>query len=325
MISGGIIIHDTDIGAYWEKLFLQSGLDTLGIHPAGGVDAHLTLEKFLSDQNDPTVFGFIDRLSSKGVRIELECHALSWLLPREMLAKNAHWFRENEQGERTADFNMCPSCKEALEYLSERTRLLASIIPWNSEYYHLWIDDVASAPCRCEKCKDRSPSDQAMIIYNAMLAGLKRYRSNARLAYLAYHGTIDVPSVNPEEGIFLEFAPIRRCFEHSINDESCQKNVAEIASLDSLLAFFGKKDSKVLEYWMDNSLFSGWKKPFVKLPFNRDILEKDVEFYRAKGFEHITSFGCFLGEEYANEFGVPPVKEYGEVLAHEINNIKAPK
>ena len=315
MSSKGIIIHDTDISAYWEKLFLQSGLDTLGIHPAGGNEALQTLEAFLARQSDPEVIGFIDRLSSKGVRVELECHALSWLLPRELFSKNPHWFRENENGERTADFNMCPSCGEALEYLAERTHRFAALISWNSSYFHLWIDDVASAPCMCEKCKNFSPSDQAMIIYNAMLKGLKAYRSDARLAYLAYHGTIDAPSVNPEEGIFLEFAPIRRCFEHSINDESCQKNAAEIASLDSLLAFFGKKDSKVLEYWMDNSLFSGWKKPYVKLPFNRAVLEKDVEFYRAKGFERITSFGCFLGEEYAKEFGIPPVIEYGEVLS----------
>lgn len=147
-----------------------------------------------------------------------------------------------------------------------------------------------------------------------MLKGLKSYRSDACLAYLAYHGTIDAPSIRPDEGIFLEFAPIRRCFEHSINDISCQKNVAEIASLDSLLAFFGKKDSKVLEYWMDNSLFSGWKKPYVKLPFNREVLKKDVEFYRSKGFENITSFGCFLGEEYAAEYGIPPVKEYADIL-----------
>ncbi len=314
MSSNGIIIHDTDIGEYWEKLFAESGLNTLGIHPAGGYEAHLTLEKFLSDQNNPNVIGFINSLSSKGVCIELECHALSWLLPRELFSKNPHWFRENEQGERTADFNMCPSCEEALEYLAERTRRLAALIPWNSKYFHLWIDDVASAPCMCEKCKNLSPSDQAMVIYNAMLKGLKAHRSDARLAYLAYHGTIDAPSVKAEEGIFLEFAPIRRCFEHTVNDVSCRKNIEEISSLDSLLAFFGKKDSKVLEYWMDNSLFSGWKKPYVKLPFNRGILEKDIAFYRSKGFERITSFGCFLGEEYAKEFGIPPVKEYGEVL-----------
>lgn len=316
MSSNGIIIHDTDIGEYWKKLFLQSGLDTLGIHPAGGYEAHLTLENFISKQKDTEVLRFLSELSARGVNTELECHALSWLLPRELFSKNPHWFRENENGERTADFNMCPSCKEALEYLSERTRLLASLIPWNGKYYHLWIDDVASAPCMCEKCRSLSVSDQAMLIYNAMLKGLKAYRGDARLAYLAYHGTLDAPSVKPDDGIFLEYAPIRRCFEHSINDISCQKNVAEIASLDSLLAFFGKEDSKVLEYWMDNSLFSGWKKPYVKLPFNSEVLEKDVLFYRAKGFERITSFGCFLGEEYANQFGVPPVKEYGEVLSN---------
>ena len=314
LMSNGIIIHDTDIGEYWKILFLESGLDTLGIHPAGGVDAHLSLDDFLKSLEKPEVQRFIYDLKGKGFNIQLECHALSWLLPRDLYQKHPHWFRENEKGERTADFNMCPSCEDALEYLSDRTRLLASLIPWNGKYFHLWIDDVASAPCRCEKCARLSPSDQAMIIYNAMLKGLKAYRGDARLAYLAYHGTIDAPSVKPDEGIFLEFAPIRRSFEHPINDVSCRKNAAEIASLDSLLAFFGKTDAKVLEYWMDNSLFSGWKKPYKELKLNTDILRKDVSFSRSKGFENITSFGCFLGVEYAEEYGIPPVKEFADVL-----------
>lgn len=315
MFSGGIIIHDTDIGEYWKSLFLESGLDTLGIHPAGGVDAHLSLDAFSKSLEKPEVQRFIYDLKSSGCNIQLECHALSWLLPRGLYQKYPHWFRENEKGERTADFNMCPSCEDALEYLSDRTRFLASLIPWNGKYYHLWIDDVASAPCRCEKCARLSPSDQAMIIYNTMLKGLKSHRGDARLAYLAYHGTMDAPSVKPDEGIFLEFAPIRRCFEHPINHVSCQKNATEIASLDALLDFFGKTDAKILEYWMDNSLFSGWKKPYVKLPFDLKILAQDVSFYRAKGFERITSFGCFLGEEYAKKYGIPPLKEYADALS----------
>ena len=314
MKSNGIIIHDTDIGEYWKNLFLDSGLDTLGIHPAGGGEAHITLDAFLNKSCETDIQRFIYDLKNQGKEVELECHALSWLLPRTLFEKHPLWFRQDETGKRTPDFNMCPSCEDALEYLSERTRLLASLIPWNGNYFHFWIDDVASAPCRCEKCAALSPSDQAMIIYNAMLKGLKAYSSDARLAYLAYHCTIDAPSVTPNEGIFLEFAPIRRCFEHPINEISCPKNAAEIASLDSLLDFFGKKDAKILEYWMDNSLFSGWKKPYVRLPFNRAVLEKDVLFYRTKGFERITSFGCFLGEEYAKDYGIPPIKEYGEVL-----------
>lgn len=314
MKSKGIIIHDTDISDYWKRLFLDSGLDTLGLHPAGGVDAHLSLDAFLLSLAENRVHAFINDLLSRGISVNLECHALSWLLPRELFVKYPHWFRRDETGNRIPDFNMCPSCDETLDFLAERTHYLASLIPWNGKYYHLWIDDVASAPCTCEKCARLSPSDQAILIYNAMLKGLKAYRGDARLAYLAYHGTMDTPTVTPEKGIFLEFAPIRRCFEHSINDVTCAKNAAEIASLDSLLDFFGKTDAKVLEYWMDNSLFSGWKKPYVKLPFDREFLEQDVSFYRSKGFERITSFGCFLGEEYAKKYGIPPVEEYAGVL-----------
>ena len=315
MKSNGIIIHDTDIGEYWKSLFLESGLDTLGIHPAGGVDAHLSLDDFLKSLEKPEVQRFIYDLKGKGFNIQLECHALSWLLPRDLYQKHPHWFRENENGERTADFNMCPSCVEALKYLEERASFLASLIPWNGENYHLWIDDVAAAPCMCERCHHLSSSDQAMIMYNSILKGLKMYNANARLAYLAYHGTMEPPTITPEKGIFLEFAPFKRRFDKCIFDPECAENAAELKYLDELLSFFGKESSKVLEYWMDNSLFSGWKKPYVKLPFNREILQKDVSFYRSKGFEHITSFGCFLGEDYAMQYGIPPVKKYVEMLS----------
>lgn len=312
--SSGIIIHDTDICEYWKNLFLESGLNTLGIHPAGGVDAHKTLDAFLFSLKEKRVDSFISEMSERGVSLQLECHALSWLMPRELFEKHPHWFRVNEHGERTADFNMCPSCGEALDYLAERARFLATLIPWNGRFYHLWIDDVAAAPCMCRYCRELTASDQAMIIYNAMLRGLKSYRSDAALSYLAYHGTINAPEIKADDGIFLEFAPIRRRFDKCICDPDCAENLKEIENLDALLAFFGTKNSKVLEYWMDNSLFSGWKKPYVKLPFNREVLQKDIEFYRSKGFENITSFGCFLGEEYAAEYGIPPVKEYAEVL-----------
>ena len=38
----GIVIHDTDCGEYWAGRLEKSGIDTLGVHPAGGIDAHLT-------------------------------------------------------------------------------------------------------------------------------------------------------------------------------------------------------------------------------------------------------------------------------------------
>ncbi len=66
---------------------------------------------------------------------------------------------------------------------------------------------------------------------------------------------------------------------------------------------------------MDNSRFCGWKLPYKKLKLNEEVLRQDVQFYKSKGFETLTSFGCFLGEDYAREFGLPPVKEYCEILS----------
>ena len=39
----GIVIHDTDCGEYWALRLEKSGLNAVGIHPAGGQGAHLTL------------------------------------------------------------------------------------------------------------------------------------------------------------------------------------------------------------------------------------------------------------------------------------------
>lgn len=62
------------------------------------------------------------------------------------------------------------------------------------------------------------------------------------------------------EDIFLEYAPIRRDHAAPLNDASNEKNAAEIATLRDLLTFFGTRDARALDYWMDNSLFSNWKK-----------------------------------------------------------------
>lgn len=43
-------------------------------------------------------------------------------------------------------------------------------------------------------------------------------------------------------------------------------------------------------------------------------MQSDVQAYREMGFESITSFGCFLGADYRELWGEPPVKRYGEIL-----------
>ena len=77
---------------------------------------------------------------------------------------------------------------------------------------------------------------------------------------------------------------------------------------------FGKKDAMALDYWVDNSLFSGWKLPPKEFRFREDVCRADVEGYLSLGFSSVTSFGCFLGENYRALWGDADLDEYYRIL-----------
>ena len=58
-----------------------------------------------------------------------------------------------------------------------------------------------------------------------------------------------------------------------------------------------------IDYWLDNSWFSQWKKPIRRFAFSPDIVAIDSAWYEKQGFETISCFGIYLGEEYYNLFG----------------------
>ncbi|MBR2353346.1 MAG: DUF4838 domain-containing protein [Clostridia bacterium] len=313
--KNGLLIHPEEISEYWENLILSSGVDSVGIHPRGGSIAHETLSEFLSNLKSGVYDRFLRVMKEHGMEVELECHALSWLLPRENFDAHPDWFRMEEDGVRTPKNNLCPSSEEALAVVEERSALLASLLPFHGPYYHIWIDDTSrNGTCHCERCRSLSPSDQALTIYHAILRGLKRYRSDAKLGFLAYHETMIAPTVPPMEGMYLEYAPIHRRVDRFIGDPNCEENKRETAHLCELLEVFGREDAEVLEYWLDNSLFCGWKLPYKKLNLDEALLREDLKYYRGKGFSRITTFACFLGEDYAKEFGTPPIDAYGRIL-----------
>ena len=99
-------------------------------------------------------------------------------------------------------------------------------------------------------------------------------------------------------------------FEHS-------RDAGRIAPIAALLDFFGRKDSQVLEYWVDNSRFSNWTKPPQYMALNEAVMAQDVAFYKEMGFESLTSFACYLGDDYVSLHGEPPIRRYGEILRSE--------
>ena len=312
----GIVIHDTDCGPYWAERLEASGLNTVGVHPAGGIDAHLTLASCMEFVKTDRFRDFRRRMNRAGIAVEFEMHALTWLLPRDLFAAHPDWFRMEENGERSPRFNCCASSPDALAFLRCRAKTLAEAFPSDTHAYHFWIDDTAETRCRCPLCRTLSASDQALILTNAIAEGVRRADPEGITAYLAYCGTLEQPEkAEPSPCLFLDFAPIGRAFDRSLFDPACEKNAEQTAHLPALLAFFGEKNAKALDYWVDNSLFSGWTLPPKKFELNAGVCRADVKGYADRGFSAVTSFGCYLGENYRDLWGDAPIGEYFRILS----------
>jgi hypothetical protein len=158
-----------------------------------------------------------------------------------------------------------------------------------------------------------------VLTTNAILKALRQWDPLARLAGLAYHATLVPPTqVRPDEGVFLEFAPIERRWDRPITDRAIESHAKLLDALDAAIEVYGiDEHSQVLEYWMDASRHSGWKRPAAKIPWHPDVLEADLDYYASKGFRRVTSFGCYLDRDYVAAHGEPPAAEYGAALRGE--------
>lgn len=300
-----LIIHPDELNKRWIDRAYENGVSVIGIHCVGNLEAHLNLARDLNLFKSESFKKNIDYAKSKGIEIEYELHAVSHLLPRDLFETHPEYFRADENGVRLKQANFCASSEDGLEVIANNALLLVKDLYGSSNNYFLWTDDLKNGYCKCEKCKNLSPSDQNLILMNSIIKKLKKESPNAKIAYLAYYDSLNVPkTVKPEEGVFLEYAP----YERDLYKPAIQTlNQEEIAKIKELLKFFGKENSWVLEYWVDNSYFSGYKKPPKELKINAEEIKKDIEFYKDLGFENISSFACFLGEDYSKLYGEPNV------------------
>lgn len=311
----GILIHPEELDHTWLDEIEKTNINVLGLHPVGGFRAPRSLAAAVERHRTPEFQALLQRARSMGLIIEYEAHALRYLVPSHLYEQHPDWFRMNAEGQRVPDYNICPSCEAALKYLTERTAELTAALDTGSNRFYWWADDVEGNACCCEKCRNLSASDQLMIITNAIHRGVRKVKPDGMTAYLAYHDAMLPPTqVQPDEGIFVEYAPIHRKPHRPINDPECAENAAEVRPLQALLDYFGTAHAQVLEYWMDNSLFSNWTKPPKAMTLDSDVMREDVAFYRSMGFDSITSFGCYLGADYRALHGQPPVAEYGAIL-----------
>lgn len=291
-----LLIHPQELTKKWIDRLADAGVRILGIHPVGGANANDSLPSLLEQLEDPKFLELLDYAKSRGLEIEYEIHAVGWLVPRSLFADKPEYFRMNEAGERTPDYNFCVSNPEALALCTERAVQVAKKLYGSRPYYYLWTDDRTNSHCHCPKCRQLSPSDQQLTVINAMARALAEQIPGAKIAYLAYHDHVKPPRLKPAENVFLEYAPIGRYVAKGPDAQS--RIQTEWDSQPGLKAVFGETDLKVLEYWFDNSLFSKWTKPPKAFALDVAAMERDIAHYKAWGAQQIASFACYLGEDY---------------------------
>lgn len=301
----GAIIRPDDIRNWtWPAKAKAAHLTTLGTHMyPSEVAAFVATEPGQA---------FLEQCRQSGLAVEHELHAMADLLPRALFANNPECFRMNDKGDRVPDANVCVHSETALNIVCENALHYAKILRPTTGRYFYWIDD-GQPMCACPACRGYSDSEQALILENRILKALRTQDPNATLAHLAYARTITPPkNVKPDPGIFLEFAPIERDTSRPLNDPSVPGHVRFLEQLDANLEVFGANGAQALEYWLDESLFAGWKRENLRaIPWKSDLFQQDIATYAARGIHNITTFAVYVDQTYVGKFGEPPLDEYG--------------
>ncbi len=310
-VKKGIIVHPDEFGKRHIDRAAELGIDVIGIHPEGGKRAAESLSELVELCKTAEFRGLVDYAYERGLKIEYEAHTASYLVERSLFEEHPEYFREDENGERIPDANFCISNKEALDIAAKNAVALAHALYRTPHDFYFWLDDVNGKKCNCEKCRKLTASDQQLIFSNRIAKELKKHFYDTRVPYIAYRSTLEPPlSVKPESGVFLEYAPMEKYVK-----QFPDRIEAERISFDPIVEFFGANNTKILEYWLDNSLFSGWRKPPKPLPaLDPESIAADIAFYASRGIEDITTFACFLGDDYEKLYGEPDIAAYAKAF-----------
>jgi len=311
MKKKGIILINIELSDSWLELLVKSGFNTVGLHALyqfGGMQGHIDWLV------QPETQALLSRFEAAGITVEHQLHAVDWLLPRSLFETHPDWFRVNEQGQRVNDWNLCVSSEDALRHLEDTSYRLATLLKQKTHDYYIWGDDCLNATCHCQHCQALSGADQSMLVTNHILRGIRRYDPAARLSFLAYQDALTVPTIKPDEGVFLEFAPIERNHRAPLaGDDPANARIRQ--KLSELLAVFPAQSTQILEYFLDVSLFCKWKKEdAAALNLDGERLASDIRWYAGLGVAGITTFAGFIDDDWRQKFGDDDIHLYGKVL-----------
>ena len=307
----GVVITPQDMCGYdWPEQMKRLGLNTLGLHLGGGRDLQPleNLERF-------TEGGFRTRMADLGLDLEFELHLGRLLLPRKLFETSPECFVfEHRSKRRIPDYNWCSSSDAAWKTVCANAIEIAAKLAPSTHRHFFWGDDDCPW-CHCEECRNLSNSDQELRMANKLATALRAIDPLAQVSYLAYGKNLDLPeNVLPEGNVFLELAPIHRCFNHPIDDRACSINRKYFDLLVAYRKLFPPERIHLLEYWLDCAMSSGWRKPVRKPLFTREVAARDLKAYHGLGIRSITTFAAYMDGEYFRSHGDRELAEYAELV-----------
>jgi hypothetical protein len=226
----------------------------------------------------------VPALRRRGLAVEGGGHALVELLPRALFAEHPEYFPLGPDG-RSDLGNLCVASADALALVAARARAARATI--GTEDLHLWgLDLFGGGWCRCTACSGLTPSEQSLVVCNAVAEAL----DEGRVFHLAYHDTIRPPRrVRPAAQVWAEFAPRERCYGHALDDRACEVNRSFREALEEHLVRFDGR-VHVFEYYGDAILFGGCAVPLV------DVIGRDLAYYRDAG---VGGVSCLVFGRYS--------------------------
>ena len=309
MNKRGIILTPADFnGVDYLKLMRETELNTLGIHSGNGANHDLfeRLGRFATPE-------FRAEVAAAGIECEYETHAASALMDPTLFSAHPEYFAvDGKTGERTCKRNWCITHPDVPAMVADNAEKLARRLPSSTHRYYFWCADFRGANCRCPECSKYSVADLQLKSVNAIAAGLRRVDPLAEISYLAYLD-LDQPPVctEPADGVFLEYAPFHRSYFESI---AAPGNEKFRRSFEALTDFFGSENCCILEYWLDSSYFSRYRKPAVRPTFIDAVLRRDLDYYLGTGAHAVTTFAVYMDGEFFKTYGDDDLRQYAATL-----------
>ncbi|MBE6870850.1 MAG: DUF4838 domain-containing protein [Ruminococcaceae bacterium] len=244
-----------------------------------------------------------EQCAKRGIMVELGGHGVQELVKKSLFESEPELFREKD-GKRDSSGNFCSSNPKAVQMVCDGVSKLFKDFPWlDISVLHLWFDDVEGGSwCSCEKCKDKTPTEQLMTVINAVSERMKKEKPDLMLDIILYHDTLDMSGVpiQPNEGIYGFFCPRERCRYHSIAESGCAKNERQMTALKKDIEYFGADKMYIFEYYADFILFINLG---IHIP---SIIIKDIKEYKALNVDKICnlmfgkySWWAYHGNMYA--------------------------